>query len=147
MPNQVDRANPYNRRGGRTGPMGDMNVTPFIDVLLVLIIMLIMTIPVATHETEIDLPGGPAGNASSDENTVFISADDNLFWNGVQVDREQLRANITAASALEEEPLLRFEPAALASYDQASRTIALIKDAGAEKFAFIGNAQHKDFDR
>ncbi len=119
MPNQVERANPNNRRGGRTGPMGDMNVTPFIDVLLVLIIMLIMIVPVATHETEVDLPGGPAGTANSDQNTVFISANDELYWNGERVDHTQLRANIKAASLLKEEPLLRFEPAAMASYDQA----------------------------
>lgn len=147
MPNQVERANPYNRRGGRSGPMGDMNVTPFIDVLLVLIIMLIMVVPVATHETEVDLPGAPAGVANSDQNTVYINADDELFWNGERVDRSQLRANIKAASLLDEEPILRFEPAGLASYDQASRTIALIKDSGAERFAFVGNARHKDSGR
>ena len=147
MPNQVERANPYNRRGGRSGPMGDMNVTPFIDVLLVLIIMLIMVVPVGTHETEVDLPGGSTGVANSDQNTLYINANDELFWNGIRVDRSQLRANIKAASLLDEEPILRFEPAALASYDQASRTIALIKDSGAERFAFIGNAQHKDFGR
>lgn len=42
---------------------------------------------------------------------------------------------------------LRFEPSPLASYDRSARTIALIKDSGAEGFAFIGNAQHKDFGR
>jgi biopolymer transport protein ExbD len=43
--------------------------------------------------------------------------------------------------------LLRFEPSDLASYDTSAKTIALIKDAGAEKFAFIGNERHGDFAR
>ena len=42
---------------------------------------------------------------------------------------------------------LRFEPDPQASYDRSARTIALIKDAGATKFAFVGNAQHREFGR
>ncbi len=37
-------------------PMMEMNVTPLIDVMLVLLIMMILTIPVATHSVDIDLP-------------------------------------------------------------------------------------------
>jgi len=149
MPNQVERANNYDRRGGRKGPMGDMNVTPFIDVLLVLIIMLIMVVPIATHETQVDLPGQSCPDCISDPitNTVSITSNDQLLWNGKPVTRERLKLEVTYAAAMDEEPLLRFEPADLASYDQASRTIALIKDAGATRFAFVGNERHKDFER
>ncbi len=144
MPNTVTRPNIFASRR----PMGDMNVTPFIDVLLVLIIMLIMVVPVATHNTEVDLPGPEfEGVANPVANTVFIDSNDRLFWNGAPVTNRQLRANIAAASAMEDEPLLRFEPAAFASYDRSAKTIALIKDAGATKFAFIGNGRHKDFGR
>lgn len=143
MPNTIRRPNLFASRR----PMGEMNVTPFIDVLLVLLIMLIMAVPVATHKTEVDLPSGPTGVADPVSNTVYIDNQDQLFWNGAIVSPEQLRANIEAANTLAEQPLLRFEPAALASYDRSARTIALIKDAGAEKFAFIGNHQHRDFER
>ena len=143
MPAIVHRPNIFaNRR-----PMGEMNVTPFIDVLLVLLVMLIMIVPVATHTVEVDLPSGPEGSADPVSNTVYINAQDQLLWNGIAVSREQLRANLKVANSLEEKPLLRFEPHALASYDRSAKTIALIKDSGAEHFAFIGNHRHKDFDR
>lgn len=129
------------------GSMGEMNVTPFIDVLLVLLIMLILAMPIQTHVIEVDLPTVPPEpflpiNA---ENTVSISASDQLFWNGAAVTPDQLRTQVSAASALERQPLLRFEPAALASYDTSAQTITLIKEEGAESFAFVGNAKFKDF--
>ncbi|MEL6529091.1 MAG: biopolymer transporter ExbD [Pseudomonadota bacterium] len=126
---------------------GDMNVTPFIDVLLVLLIMLVLAIPVQTNQTTVDLPTKPAKAplAIAEQNTVFITARDELLWNGSPVTSDQLRLQVAAASAMEEQPLLRFEPAALASYDKSARTIALIKEEGAEGFAFVGNARHKDF--
>ncbi|MBV7258437.1 biopolymer transporter ExbD [Erythrobacter sp. WH158] len=124
-----------------------MNVTPFIDVLLVLLIMLMLAIPVQTHQTTVDLPSPPIKpiHPVLQENTVFITANDDLLWNGSAVTSNQLRAQVTAASAMETEPLLRFEPAALASYDRSARTITLIKESGAESFAFVGNTKHRKF--
>ncbi|SMQ69210.1 outer membrane transport energization protein ExbD [Altererythrobacter xiamenensis] len=127
-------------------PMGQMNVTPFIDVLLVLLIMLIMTIPIATHTTDVDLPASCSGcTSNADRNTVTIDEADRLFWNGAPVTREALKAQVGNAARLPEEPLLEFKPAALASYDASAKTIALIKDAGATRFAFIGDAEHRSF--
>ncbi|QUL39491.1 biopolymer transporter ExbD [Erythrobacter sp. JK5] len=126
-----------------------MNVTPFIDVLLVLLIMLIMAIPIRVHETSVDLPSARCTTCVLDpeQNTVFITAQDDILWNGTSVTREQLRAQVAAASTMAEQPLLRFEPDALASYDLSARTIALIREEGAASFAFVGNARHREFGR
>ncbi|QFT76192.1 biopolymer transporter ExbD [Erythrobacter sp. THAF29] len=142
-------ADKYDPRGRKRlpPPKGDMNVTPFIDVLLVLLVMIILAVPIKVHETSVDLPTEPCKTCplNADTNTVFITAQDQLLWNGVEVTPDQLRQQVAAASAMEEQPELRFEPAALASYDRSARTIALIKEAGAKRFAFVGNARHKDF--
>ncbi|MEP5936898.1 MAG: biopolymer transporter ExbD [Erythrobacter sp.] len=145
MPIAIARPNLYARPNGRGKPMGEMNVTPFIDVLLVLVIMIIMVVPIATHETEVDLPGDPPNPIDVAANTVFIDTQDRLFWNGAMVSRDQLTAQVYHAAQLPNEPLLRFEPSATASYDASAKAIALIKDAGAQKFAFIGNHRHRDF--
>jgi biopolymer transport protein ExbD len=144
MPQTVTRPNLYARR---PSPIGDMNVTPFIDVLLVLLIMLILAIPTPVHVTPVDLPGEPkiATLPVLQTNTIAIDSADRLSWNGTPLTTAQLRAQVAAASALESKPLLRFAPDALASYDTASRTIALMKDEGAESFAFIGNERHRNF--
>ncbi len=129
-----------------SAPMGEMNVTPFIDVLLVLLIMIIMAVPIKVHETTVDLPTAPCTACEIGEtNVVSITAADELLWNGTRVTPDQLRIQIERTAAASPEPTLRFEPDALASYDRSARTIALIKESGATKFAFVGNARFKDF--
>ena len=150
MPRIVKRPNMFAPKNARS--MGEMNVTPFIDVLLVLLIMLIMAVPIKLHVTEVDLPSDrpcptPAEcDLSTVENTVAITASDQLLWNGNPVTRQELGDRVAAASVMEEQPLLRFEPAALASYDTSARTITLIKDSGATRFAFVGNHKYRDWD-
>lgn len=129
--------------------IGEMNVTPFIDVLLVLLVMLILAVPIKVHETTVELPGDECIGCVTkpDINTVRITAQDRLLWNGTEVRPDQLRAQVAAASALESQPLLRFEPDANAGYDRAAHTIALIKESGAKSFAFVGNEQYREFGR
>ena len=143
MPHIVTRPNLYARRAQ---PIAGMNVTPFIDVLLVLLIMLILAIPMPVNVTPVDLPSQPiAPLPVRDQNTIGIDAADRLSWNGFTVTAEELRAQVAAASALERQPLLRFEPDALASYDTSARTIALIREEGADGFTFVGNERYRHF--
>jgi biopolymer transport protein ExbD len=144
MPVTVTRPNHY---ASRPRAAGEMNVTPFIDVLLVLLVMLILAMPVQVNITPVDLPGKPVIPVLPvlDQNTIAIDAADRLSWNGTPLSADALRAQVAAASASDQQPLLRFEPDALASYDTAARTIALIKEEGAESFAFISNDRHRDF--
>lgn len=130
----------------RPAPMGEMNVTPFIDVLLVLLIMIIMAVPIKPHVTKVDLPTAPCLDCTIGEvNTLAILADDQLVWNGTPLSAEQLRAQIKRTMSENPEATLRFEPHALASYDRSARTIALIKESGAPSFAFVGNQRHRNF--
>lgn len=140
MPISYSRTAPHHGR-----PMSDMNVTPFIDVLLVLIIMLIMVVPLATHSLEIPLPNGKGKFEVRAANTVTIDAQDRLYWNGQALTRQDLLNQLASSARDPRDPVLRFEPNGLASYEASARTIALIKDSGVKNFAFIGNDRHKDF--
>ena len=74
-------------------PMMEMNTTPLIDVMLVLLIMFIITIPVATHSVDIDLPVAEPPTdrrrrRSSRSRTRSCSRRDNeILWNGTPIDR------------------------------------------------------------
>ncbi|MEC7399430.1 MAG: biopolymer transporter ExbD, partial [Pseudomonadota bacterium] len=68
-------------------PMIEMNMTPLIDVLLVLLIMFIITIPVATHAVNIDLPQPNPNPPPEDQidpikNKIVLTQTDEILWNG-----------------------------------------------------------------
>jgi len=136
------------RRPPAASTMGEMNMTPLIDVLLVLIVMLILTVPVLQHNLEVPLPQPvPGPYEVQANNSVMIDAQDRLFWNGEPLTRAQLGAQLVSAAELPEAAEVRFEPDANASYDRSAKTIALIKDSGIEKFGFVGNHRYAEFSR
>jgi len=130
-------------------PMIDMNMTPLIDVLLVLLIMFIITIPIATHAVSIDLPQGnpPPSDIDIDpvKNKLVLTASDQILWNGDTIDQGQLVTLLQETTQFAVEPELQFEPEALASYDLSAKVLQIIKASGVTKFGFVGNEKYRDF--
>jgi biopolymer transport protein ExbD len=129
-------------------PMIEMNMTPLIDVLLVLLIMFIITIPVATHAVNIDLPQpSPPTEELIDPvtNKIVLTNTNQILWNGEPISQGQLVGNLQETLRFAVEPELQFEPEANASYDLAAKTLEIIKASGVTKFGFVGNEQYRSF--
>ncbi|MEP0392917.1 MAG: biopolymer transporter ExbD [Erythrobacter sp.] len=126
-----------------------MNMTPLIDVLLVLLIMFVVTIPIASHSMDFDLPSVPIEPTTKPHpvtNKLVVSNEDAIFWNGNQINKAQLMALLRATSAMAPEPELQFEPEAQASYQASAEIMRTIKFSGVTKFGFVGNERYRDFD-
>ena len=131
-------------------PMIEMNMTPLIDVLLVLLIMFIITIPVATHSIDIDLPSAanqPTDNVDPIKNKIVLTPENQILWNGEAINANQLVANLQETLRYSVEPELQFEPEAAASYELSARVLNIIKASGVSKFGFVGNEKYRVFEK
>ena len=124
-------------------PMIDMNVTPLIDVMLVLLIMFIITIPIQTHAVKLDLPvnqqNQPPPPIDPVKNKVVINAQDQVLWNGAPVSMQQLRAYLDTTQQMNPIPELHLQPDATARYETVDNVLAVTKRAHVQKMGFVGN--------
>ena len=126
-------------------PMIELNMTPLIDVLLVLIIMFIITVPLQTHAVKVDLPGKPSVVLTPDpvRNVLTISADGVARWNGAAADDTSLMASLRASVAMRPQPELHLQPDALARYERVDQVLAMTKRAEVTRMGFVGNENYQ----
>ena len=129
--------------GGEDEPMMDINMTPLIDVMLVLLIMFIITIPVMTHAVKLDMPR--ASNAPSTVQPVVINLeidfDGTVLWNGTPVEYDSLDGYFRREAANDPQPELHIRPSKRAKYDVVARVLASAQRNGMRKIGFVGNEQ------
>ena len=94
------------------GPMADINVTPLVDVMLVLLIIFIITAPLMSHKVQIKLP---EANLIQDPDeaakrkqpiTLSVKEDGSLFWNDEKITKEILESRLSSAAQLTPQPPL-----------------------------------------
>jgi biopolymer transport protein ExbD len=124
-------------------PMMEMNMTPLIDVLLVLLIMFIITIPVQSHAVKLDLPINQPDQAPPPvdpiKNRLSITAGGVVTWNGAPVNLQQLRQYLEISQQMNPIPELHMQPEADAPYGLVDEVLAVTKRAHVEKMGFVGN--------
>jgi len=130
-------------------PMMEMNTTPLIDVMLVLLIMFIITIPVATHAVNIDLP---AAQSPTDlpildpvKNKLVLTQSNAILWNGSPQTLSNLVFLLQETKKMAVEPELQFQPEEYASYEVANQVLRVINNSGITKFGFVGNEMYATF--
>jgi biopolymer transport protein ExbD len=110
-------------------PMLDVNVTPLIDVMLVLLIMFIITIPIQTHAVKLDLPvnqqNQPPPPINPVKNILSINNRDQVLWNGAPVTMQQLRSYLDTTQQMNPIPELHLQPDATARYEIVDKVLAV----------------------
>ena len=130
--------------GGDDEPMTEMNMTPLIDVMLVLLIMFIITIPIQTHAVKMNMPVGPSTAPPKPPEIVRIDVDfdGTIGWNGTIVaDRNELEAKLAAVAAMADQPEVHLRPNKLVTYKVVAMILASAQRLGVTKIGIVGNEQ------
>ena len=136
MPAVTQRAT-LGRRGRRARPLSEINVTPFVDVMLVLLIVFMVTAPLLTVGVPVDLPKTKAQALSQDREplTVSVRRDGNIYLQNTRVAEDDLVPRLTAiaANGYDQRVFVRGDKAV--DYGRVMQVMALISAAG---FTHIG---------
>ncbi|QYY30525.1 MULTISPECIES: ExbD/TolR family protein [Cupriavidus] len=119
--------------------MSEINMTPLVDVMLVLLIIFIITIPVINHAVKIDLPrASSTPNESKPQNiNVSIDAQGKVYWNQTEVDDTTLANNIALAAKQEPQPELHLRADRDVRYERVAEVMAAAQHGGLGKIGFI----------
>ncbi|MDQ1091160.1 biopolymer transport protein ExbD [Xanthomonas sacchari] len=98
--------------GNSGGPMADINVTPLVDVMLVLLIIFIITAPLMSHKVKVDLPQAnlkqdpDKDDKRSNPITLAVKEDGSLYWNDEPISKETLESRFSTAAQQTPQPPL-----------------------------------------
>ena len=125
--------------GRRHRPMGEINVTPFVDVMLVLLIVFMVTAPLLTVGVEVDLPKTKAGaiNADAAPLVVSIKSDGQLYLQEAVVEPEALIPRLKAISDANPDVRIFVRGDRAVSYGEVLSVMGRIQSAGFEKVALV----------
>src|SRR5688500_8711721 len=119
--------------------MNEINMTPLVDVMLVLLIIFIITVPVMKHSVNIDLPRASSTPQDSKPATVRLSVDaqGRYFWNEQEVDEAGLLPRLEAAAAATPQPELHLRGDKDARYERVAQALAAAQRSGLRKIGFV----------
>jgi len=122
--------------------MSEINMTPLVDVMLVLLIVFMITLPAINHAIKIDLPRANAQASSTKPEVVSISIKENgqIYWNQEAVDDAQLKKKMTAAA--QQQPELHLRADRNTRYERVAQVMAGAQQQGLNKLGFITEPDH-----
>lgn len=118
----------------------EINVTPFIDVMLVLLIIFMVATPLATVDIKVDLPASTAKPAPRPEKPVFLSvkADQSLYLGDQKVAREQIGQVLDTKTKGKKDTTIFFQADKGVDYGDLMEVMNLLRGAGYLKVGLVG---------
>ncbi|WP_221178192.1 ExbD/TolR family protein [Pseudomonas rhodesiae] len=122
--------------------LNDINMTPLIDVMLVLLIIFIITLPVINKAVKVDLPKGEAQTIAVQDKSVDVSitADGSILWNKEPVDDAQLAQKVAVTAVQESPPVLRVYADKAVRYERVAQLLSTAQKGGLSKIDFVTDA-------
>jgi len=127
-----------------TEVMNEINMTPLVDVMLVLLIIFIITVPVMKHAITVALPSATAQPLATKPETIQLSVDaqGTTFLNQSPLTEAELATRLQAEARKEPQPELHIRGDKAVRYEFVAQAMALAQQAGLRKINFVTEPRH-----
>ena len=142
---QAQRSNGQLRGRARTAPMSEINVTPMVDVMLVLLIIFMVTAPLLTVGVQINLPKTKAKVIQGEDEPLAITVDaqGQVYLQDTEIDLEGLVPRLGAITANNPDVRIFVRGDASVNYGRVMEVMGTINAAGYKKVALVTQQQKK----
>ncbi|WP_146907667.1 ExbD/TolR family protein [Arenimonas daejeonensis] len=131
-----------NSSGG--GPMADINVTPLVDVMLVLLIIFMITAPLMSHKVKVDLPQATLEQKPKIDQppiTLAVTANGQVYWNDEAVTRDALEARLAVLAQRTPQPQVDVRADNVTKYGVIAEVVKKVRLAGIRKVGFVSTPE------
>ena len=126
-------------RKSAPAPMSDINMTPLIDVMLVLLVIFLVTAPLMASSLRLNLPEAGQAGAAEPPKALTVALDQNqqIFVGDQRVSRDELRQRAQQAAQTAPDTLVKLSADTTVPYGRVVELIAVLQDAGLHQVAFV----------
>ena len=134
----------FSSNSGGGGPMADINVTPLVDVMLVLLIIFMITAPLMSHKVKVELPQATLEEKPEIEQppiTLAVTADGKVYWNDEEVSGDVLDARLAVLAQKTPQPQVDIRSDNITKYSVIHEVVSDVRRAGIRKVGFVSTPE------
>ena len=136
----------FSSNSGSGGLMADINVTPLVDVMLVLLIIFMITAPLMSHKIKVELPKANPNQTAADKMVpidLAIREDGSMYWNDNAISNAELKARLAVEAMKTPQPELQIRADKTIEYRTIWDVMSAAKGAGMVHVGFITTGDGK----
>jgi biopolymer transport protein ExbD len=134
----------FSSNSGRGGPMADINVTPLVDVMLVLLIIFMITAPLMSHKVKVELPQATLETRPELDQppiTLAVQSNGKVYWDDEEVTADLLEARLAVLAQRTPQPQVDIRADNVTRYGLIQDVVRKVRLAGIRKVGFVSTPE------
>ena len=128
------------------GPMAEINVTPLVDVMLVLLIIFMITAPLMSHKVKVELPQAKLDKLDDKPMvvqpiTITVSDAGNLYWNDQPITKDQIESRLSVEAQKTPQPAINVRGDRTTKYRVVQSVVQVAQNQGMRKVGFVAEKE------
>ena len=129
------------------GPMAEINVTPLVDVMLVLLIIFMITAPLMSHKVKVELPQATLDHHDRDKPmqvqpiTLTVTEHGNLYWNDHPITKDQIESRLSVEAQKTPQPAINVRGDRTTKYRVVQEIVQVAQSQGMRKVGFVAEKE------